>query len=129
MTEDVKEDDKLIIGHDSETVRKETYQNENQEGAPENPVPNDFYITLDEYSDGNESEVNGIKQEIRIIWEYCDLIWDIHKEEKQRIDHIELSLKNKIRQQIKAMITLCDLSPQFFCNDATLLCEFESDKI
>ena len=29
----------------------------------------------------------------------------------------------------KAMITRCDLSPRFFCIDATLLCEFESDKI
>ena len=26
-------------------------------------------------------------------------------------------------------ITGCDLSPRFFCIDATLLCEFESDKI
>ena len=29
----------------------------------------------------------------------------------------------------KATITRCDLSPRFFCIDATLLCEFESDKI
>ena len=29
----------------------------------------------------------------------------------------------------KATITRCDLSPRFFCVDATLLCEFESDKI
>ena len=29
----------------------------------------------------------------------------------------------------KAIITRCDLSPRFFCIDATLLCEFESDKI
>ena len=84
-----------MIGHDSETVRKETYQNENQEGAPENTVPNDFYITLDEYSDGNESEVNRIEHKIRNIWEYCDLIWDLHKEEKQRIDQIELPLRKK----------------------------------
>ena len=49
------------------TVRKETCQNENQEGAPANSMPNDFYITLDEYSDGNESELNEIKQEIRNI--------------------------------------------------------------
>ena len=28
-----------------------------------------------------------------------------------------------------ATITRCDLSPKFFCNDATLLCEFERDKI
>ena len=30
---------------------------------------------------------------------------------------------------LKATITRCDLSPRFFCTDATLLCEFESDKI
>ena len=29
----------------------------------------------------------------------------------------------------QATITRFDLSSQFFCNDATLLCEFESDKI
>ena len=65
-----------------------------------NSVPNDFYITLDEYSNENESEVNGIKQEIRNIWEYCDLVWDLHKEDKQRIDQIQLSLRDKTREQI-----------------------------
>ena len=29
----------------------------------------------------------------------------------------------------KATITQCDLSPRFYCIDATLLCVFESDKI
>ena len=29
----------------------------------------------------------------------------------------------------KATMTQCDLSRRFVCNDATLLCEFESDKI
>ena len=29
----------------------------------------------------------------------------------------------------KAIITRCDLLPRLFCIDATLLCEFESDKI
>ena len=29
----------------------------------------------------------------------------------------------------KATVTRCDLSPRFFCIDAALLCEFESDKI
>ena len=57
-------------------------------------------IILDEYSNENESEVNGIKQEIRNIWEYCDLIWDLRKEEKQRIDQIQLSLRDKTREQI-----------------------------
>ena len=31
--------------------------------------------------------------------------------------------------ECKATITWCDLSPRFFCTDATLLCEFERDKI
>ena len=30
--------------------------------------------------------------------------------------------------KFKATITRCDLSPRFFCIDATLLCVFESDK-
>ena len=30
---------------------------------------------------------------------------------------------------LKATITRCDLSPRFFFIDATLLCEFESNKI
>ena len=61
MTEDEKENDKSI-GHDSETVRKETCQNENQEGAVTNSMPNDVYITLDEYSDGNDKKHLGILQ-------------------------------------------------------------------
>ena len=32
-------------------------------------------------------------------------------------------------KNLKATITRCDLSSRFFCTDATLLCEFESDKI
>ena len=40
------------------------------------------------------------------------------------IDVSSLSLKLP-----KATITRCDLSPRFFCISATLLCEFESDKI
>ena len=35
----------------------------------------------------------------------------------------------EISRPTKATITQCDLSPRFFCIDATLLCEFESDKI
>ena len=30
---------------------------------------------------------------------------------------------------LKATVIRCDLSPRFFCVDATLLCQFESDKI
>ena len=39
-------------------------------------------------------------------------------------------LKGLAVEMYKATITLCDLSRRFFCIiDATLLCEFESDKI
>ena len=34
-----------------------------------------------------------------------------------------------ITKNTKAAITRCNLSPRFVCIDATLLCEFESDKI
>ena len=40
-----------------------------------------------------------------------------------------VSLAKKNCKTNKATITRCDLSPRFFCIDATLLCEFESDKI
>ena len=40
------------------------------------------------------------------------------------------NVKNRrVRSSLKATITRCDLSPLFFCIDATLLCEFESDEI
>ena len=35
--------------------------------------------------------------------------------------------KGYIQASYKATITRCDLSPRFFCIDATLLCESESD--
>ena len=38
-------------------------------------------------------------------------------------------IMNNIARLSKATITWCDLSPRFLCTDATLLCEFESDKI
>ena len=41
-------------------------------------------------------------------------------------DQLNCSEKYK---NLKATITRCDLSPRFFCIDATSLCEFESDKI
>ena len=37
--------------------------------------------------------------------------------------------EKRISNMVKATITRCDLSPRFFCIDATFLCEFESDKI
>ena len=39
------------------------------------------------------------------------------------------SADERSERKVKATITRCDLSPRFFCIDATLLCEFESDKI
>ena len=39
------------------------------------------------------------------------------------------SQRSIIERTSKATITRCDLSPRFFCIDATLLCEFQSDKI
>ena len=38
-------------------------------------------------------------------------------------------LHQEIGSLSKVKITRCDLSPRFFCIDATLLCEFESDKL
>ena len=40
-----------------------------------------------------------------------------------------MTTRRSNRRRTKAAIRRCDLSPQFFCIDATLLCEFESDKI
>ena len=40
-----------------------------------------------------------------------------------------LLIMKQEQQRSKATITRCDLSSRFFCIDATLLCEFESDKI
>ena len=42
---------------------------------------------------------------------------------------MNVSLKNYCCKLFKAAITRRDLSSRFFCIDATLLCEFESDKI
>ena len=42
--------------------------------------------------------------------------------------HLYLDCLNFNCCLVKATITRCDLSPRFFCNDATLLCEFVSDK-
>ena len=52
--------------------------------------------------------------------------------EKALINHKENCITINGAQAIKmpkATITRCDLSPRFFCIDAKLLCEFESDKI
>ena len=39
------------------------------------------------------------------------------------------TLHYRLARALGHTITRCDLSPRFFCIDATLLCEFESDKI
>ena len=52
------------------------------------------------------------------------LLWPIKNNRSKRP-----KLQPEIATLGKATITRCDLSPRFFCNDATLLCEFESDKI
>ena len=48
-----------------------------------------------------------------------------------KVIRYESTSLNKIvpDKSLKATITRCDLSLRFFCIDATLLCEFESDKI
>ena len=61
---------------------------------------------------------------------------------KDQIQYRSLSLLNLARgyfstdsnrhylvRHYSGTITLCDLSSRFFCIDATLLCEFESNKI
>ena len=40
-----------------------------------------------------------------------------------------MSYQRTYHKHCKATITRCDLSPRFFCIDATSLCEFESDKM
>ena len=50
------------------------------------------------------------------------------------VDHVKYESQVKSQHLLfvqfsRATITRCDLSPRFFCIDATLLCEFESDKI
>ena len=49
--------------------------------------------------------------------------------QRQVSDEVLKNRTSKKRELTKAPITRCDLSPRFFCNDATSLCELESDKI
>ena len=42
---------------------------------------------------------------------------------------IEAKSGSSYMKRTMAAIIRCDLSPRFFCIDATLLCKFESDKI
>ena len=51
-------------------------------------------------------------------------------EKNQHFLHLyDTTVKKNCKIASKATITRCDLSPRLFCIDATLLCEFESDKI
>ena len=53
-----------------------------------------------------------------------------HANEALKADFVFVYIHFNIHPyQTKATITRCDLSPRFFCTDATLLCEFERDKI
>ena len=45
------------------------------------------------------------------------------------IGNLSKHVRVKVDCRFKATITRFDLSARFFCIDATLLCEFESDKI
>ena len=47
----------------------------------------------------------------------------------ERHDSQNESTQGEEQRPSKATITRCDLSTRFFCNDAALFCEFESDKI
>ena len=75
-------------------------------------------------------KLRGIKYEI-----HMENVQEAIDNEKETTDHAyaggydygNYQRYNTVRS--RATITRCDLSPQFFCIDATLLCEFESDKI
>ena len=55
-------------------------------------------ITVDEYDSRAELLDLLTKKEIELktLWEYFDLLWDLHTEEKKRIDQIETQLKKDI---------------------------------
>ena len=46
-----------------------------------------------------------------------------------KLEHALVTADLLNQNPTKAAIRPCDLSPRFFCIDATLLCEFESDNI
>ena len=59
---------------------------------------------------------------------------DAHVFGEYSYKHIDYMMHNYVAWNchewaLVRIITRCDLSPQFFCIDATLLCEVESDKI
>ena len=55
----------------------------------------DKFNLIDEYSNCQE-KLHEQEKKITSIWEYCDLIWDIIEDEKQRIDRFE---KLKVRME------------------------------
>ena len=57
----------------------------NQEEAPENLILDDL-ITLDKYEGDELLHADESKGEIKNIWDYCDLLWDLQQEGKERMD-------------------------------------------
>ena len=57
-------------------------------------------ITLDEYEDDELSHTDESKGEIKNIWDYCDFLWDLQQEGKERMDRIESLPRNRTRGEI-----------------------------
>ena len=91
-------DDGQLIRHDINISQKVTNPGVIQEGASANLIPDDL-ITLDEYED-ELSYTDESKREINNIWDYCDLLWDLQQEGKERMDRIESLLGNRTRREI-----------------------------
>ena len=94
----LKKDDQ-VIRHDININQKATSPRVNQEGAPEDLIPDDL-ITLDEYEDDELSHTDEPEGERKNIWDYCDLLWDLQQEGKERMDRIEPLLRNQTRGEI-----------------------------
>ena len=60
----------------------------NQEVPTE--IDDEFNLTdEDSYCQDLEEKLHKQEKKIASIWEYCDLIWDMIQDEKQRIDRFE----------------------------------------
>ena len=92
-------DDRQLIRHDINISQKVCYPGVIQEGASANLIPDDL-ITLDEYEDDELSYTDESKREINNIWDYCDLLWDLQQEGKERMDQIKSLLGNRTRREI-----------------------------